>query len=37
MDRRQFNKTLAAVTLATATPYVRAQAQKLRVGVILPR
>jgi branched-chain amino acid transport system substrate-binding protein len=39
MNRRHFNKALAAATLATATPFgiVRAQAQKLRVGVILPR
>ena len=40
MDRRQFNKTLAAAgALAAATPFniVRAQAQKLKVGVILPR
>src|SRR3989337_1014849 len=39
MNRRHFNKALAAATLATATPFgiVRAQAQKLRVGVLLPR
>lgn len=43
MNRRHFNKALAAATLATATPFalvpsdVRAQTQKLRVGVILPR
>lgn len=40
MQRRQFNKALAAAGLASlATPFgiVRAQAQKLRVGVILPR
>jgi len=39
MNRRHFNKALAAATLATAAPFgiVRAQAQKLRVGVILPR
>src|SRR5438477_4123712 len=40
MDRRQFSKTLAAAgALAAATPFniVRAQAQKLKVGVILPR
>jgi branched-chain amino acid transport system substrate-binding protein len=40
MHRRQFNKTLAAagiVCLASPLNIVRAQAQKLRVGVILPR
>jgi branched-chain amino acid transport system substrate-binding protein len=37
MDRRNFNKAVAAATLVTATPLVRAQAQKLRVGVLLPR
>jgi branched-chain amino acid transport system substrate-binding protein len=39
MDRRQFNTALAAGALAAATPFgiVRAQAQKLRVGVLLPR
>jgi branched-chain amino acid transport system substrate-binding protein len=40
MQRRQFNKTLAATaTLAALHPFgiVSAQAQKLRVGVILPR
>lgn len=40
MDRRQFNKTVAAAGAATAlAPFgiVRAQAQKLKVGVLLPR
>ena len=40
MNRRQFNKTIAAAGVATAlAPFgiVRAQAQKLKVGVILPR
>src|SRR5574341_1605963 len=37
MDRRQFNKAVAAGTLVAATPFVRAQAQKLRIGVLLPR
>ena len=40
MQRRQFNKALgAAGTLAAVSPFgiVRAQAQKLKVGVILPR
>src|SRR4030095_9592036 len=40
MQRRQFNKTLAAagmMGLASPLNIVRAQAQKLRVGVILPR
>src|SRR5438094_3475881 len=40
MKRRQFNRALAvAGTLAAVNPFaiVRAQAQKLRVGVILPR
>src|SRR3954469_11826610 len=40
MKRRQFNKTLAvAGALAAANPFsiVRAQAQRLKVGVILPR
>src|SRR5688500_17023138 len=40
MERRQFNKALAAAgALAAASPFgiVRAQAQKLRVGMILPR
>src|SRR5262245_16293017 len=40
MQRRQFHKTLAATaTLAALHPFaiVRAQAQKLRVGVLLPR
>ncbi len=40
MKRRQFNQGLAAAgTLAALTPFgiVRAQAQKLKVGVLLPR
>jgi branched-chain amino acid transport system substrate-binding protein len=40
MKRRQFNKVLAAAgTLAGIAPFsiVRAQAQKVRVGVVLPR
>ena len=40
MERRQFNKALAAAgALTAASPFgvVRAQAQKLRVGMILPR
>src|SRR3989442_15167404 len=40
MQRRQFNKALAAMgALAAVSPFgiVRAQAQKLKVGVILPR
>src|SRR3989440_7882938 len=40
MQRRQFNKALAATgALAAVNPFaiVRAQAQKLKVGVILPR
>jgi branched-chain amino acid transport system substrate-binding protein len=40
MQRRQFNKALAAAgALAAVSPFgiVRAQAQKLKVGVILPR
>ncbi len=38
MERRQFNKGLAAAALAAMAPgYVRAQSQKLRIGVILPR
>src|SRR5438094_6866555 len=40
MKRRQFNRALAvAGTLAAVNPFaiVRAQAQKLKVGVILPR
>jgi branched-chain amino acid transport system substrate-binding protein len=41
MKRRQFNKALAATAALAAVPasipYVRAQSQKLRVGVILPR
>src|SRR6267143_3830822 len=40
MKRRQFNKALAATgALAAVSPFgmVRAQAQKLKIGVILPR
>jgi branched-chain amino acid transport system substrate-binding protein len=41
MKRRQFNKTLGALAalqpFALVPSYVRAQAQKLKVGVILPR
>jgi branched-chain amino acid transport system substrate-binding protein len=41
MKRRQFNKALAATAALAAVPasipYVRAQSQKLRVGVLLPR
>src|SRR5512145_3166179 len=37
MKRRQFNQALAATAALAAVPYVRAQSQKLRVGVILPR
>lgn len=40
MDRRQFSKTVAAAGAATAlSPFgiVHAQAQKLKVGVLLPR
>src|SRR5438045_6792933 len=40
MQRRQFNKALAATgALAALSPFgiVRAQSQKLKVGIILPR
>ncbi len=40
INRRQFNKALAAAGAATAlAPFgiVRAQAAKLKVGVLLPR
>ena len=40
MDRRQFSKTVAAAGAATAlAPFgiVRAQSQKLKVGMVLPR
>jgi len=38
MQRRQFNKAIAAsLALSAFPPLVRAQAQKLKVGVILPR
>ncbi len=39
MDRRTFNKKIAAVGAATLAPFgiVRAQAARLKVGVLLPR
>ena len=40
MNRRHFNKALAAASaLASFSPFgiVRAQAQKLKVGVVLPK
>jgi branched-chain amino acid transport system substrate-binding protein len=38
MNRRRFNQSLAAATLAAGFPgIVRAQAQKLKVGLLLPR
>jgi branched-chain amino acid transport system substrate-binding protein len=37
MNRRNFNKALAATAALSAVPYVRAQSSKLRVGVILPK
>jgi branched-chain amino acid transport system substrate-binding protein len=38
IDRRRFNFALAGTTAATVAPaYVRAQAAKLKVGVLLPR
>src|SRR2546423_4364264 len=39
MNRRNFNQALAGAALAGLAPFgiVRAQAQKLRIGVILPR
>ena len=37
MKRRQFNQALAATAALAAVPYVRAQAQKLRIGVVLPK
>ena len=40
MDRREFSKTAAALgPVAALAPFgiVRAQAQKLKVGVLLPR
>ena len=38
-SRRKFNAGLAAAGLASALPFgiVRAQSQKLKVGVLLPR
>jgi branched-chain amino acid transport system substrate-binding protein len=37
MKRRQFNQALAATAALVAVPYVRAQARKLRIGVVLPK
>src|SRR5574339_520737 len=37
MKRRQFTKAVAATAALAAVPYVRAQSQALRVGVLLPR
>src|SRR3989454_9751630 len=39
MDRRTFNRNIAVATVAALTPFgiARAQAQKLKVGVLLPR
>jgi branched-chain amino acid transport system substrate-binding protein len=37
MKRRQFNQAIIATAALAAVPYVRAQAQKLRVGVVLPK
>ena len=38
MDRRQFTQSLAAAAAAATFPgLVRAQAQKLKIGAILPR
>jgi branched-chain amino acid transport system substrate-binding protein len=37
MKRRQFNQALAASAALAAVPYVRAQAPKLRIGVVLPK
>jgi branched-chain amino acid transport system substrate-binding protein len=37
MKRRQFTQAIAATAALAAIPYVRAQAQKLRVGVVLPK
>src|SRR5882762_5392143 len=39
MDRRTFNRNIAVATAAALTPFgiARAQAQKLKVGVLLPR
>ena len=38
INRRRFNLALAGATAATVAPaYVRAQATRLKVGVLLPR
>src|SRR5689334_8880987 len=37
MNRRNFNRALAATAALAAIPYVRAQSQKLKIGVILPK
>jgi branched-chain amino acid transport system substrate-binding protein len=37
MKRRQFTQAIAATAALAAIPHVRAQAQKLRVGVVLPK
>jgi branched-chain amino acid transport system substrate-binding protein len=37
MKRRRFNQALAATAALAAVPYVRAQAPKLRIGVVLPK
>src|SRR6187431_3442781 len=37
MNRRNFNRALAASAALAAVPYVRAQSPKLKIGVILPR
>ena len=37
MNRRNFNRALAASAALAAVPYVRAQSPKLKIGVILPK
>ena len=37
MNRRQFNQALGAVVALSPFGIVRAQAQKLKIGIILPR
>src|SRR6185503_19896734 len=37
MNRRNFNRDLAASAALAAVPYVRAQSPKLKIGVILPK
>jgi branched-chain amino acid transport system substrate-binding protein len=37
MKRREFSKAVAATAALAAVPYVRAQAPRLRVGVVLPK